>query len=67
MAGGHRGQAWSRQLRCGPLIARYDANQNGTIDRSEVIAAIRDYLFGRGDEAISKAEVIKLINLYLDG
>ena len=50
-----------------PLIVRYDANQNGTIERSEVIAAINDYLFGRGDEAISKAEVIKLINLYLDG
>ena len=50
-----------------PLIARYDANGNGTIERSEVIAAINDYLFGRGDEAISKAEVIKLINLYLFG
>ena len=50
-----------------PLIARYDANGNGTIERSEVIAAINDYLFGRGDEAFSKAEVIKLINLYLFG
>ena len=50
-----------------PLIARYDANGNGTIEKVEVIAAINDYLFGREDEAISKAEVIKLINLYLDG
>ena len=42
------------------------------IDRAEVIAAINDYLFGEGDEAISKAEVskaevIELINLYLFG
>ena len=34
------------------------------IEKSEVIAAINDYLFGEGDEAISKSEVIKLINLY---
>ena len=48
-----------------PLVARYDANGNGTIEKSEVIAAINDYLFGDVDEAISKAEVIRLINLYL--
>ena len=50
-----------------PLVARYDANGNGMIERGEVIAAINDYLFGEGDEAISKAEVIRLINLYLFG
>ena len=50
-----------------PLIARYDANDNGTIEKGEVIAAINDYLFGEGDEAISKSDVIKLINLYLFG
>ena len=49
------------------LVARYDANNNGTIEKSEVIKAIDDYLFGEGDQAISKAEVIKLINLYLFG
>ena len=48
-----------------PLIVRYDDNKNGTIEKSEVIAAINDYLFGEGDDAISKAEVIRLINLYL--
>ena len=48
-----------------PLIARYGANNNGTIEKSEVIKAINDYLFDDADEAISKAEVIKLINLYL--
>ena len=50
-----------------PLVARYDANGNGTIEKSEVIAAINDYLFGAVDEAISKSDVIKLINLYLFG
>ena len=50
-----------------PLIARYDANNNGTIEKGEVIKAINDYLLGAGDEAISKADVIQLINLYLFG
>ena len=49
------------------LVARYDTNNNGTIEKNEVIAAINDYLFGEGDQAISKAEVIRLINLYLFG
>ena len=48
------------------LVARYDANLNGAIDRSEVIQAINDYLFGEGN-AITRAEVIQLINLYLFG
>ena len=47
------------------LAARYDANGNGTIERSEVIAAIRDYLDGAA--GITRAEVIRLINLYLFG
>ena len=50
-----------------PLILRYDANGNMMIDRSEVLTAIYDYLFGVGDAVISKTEVIKLINLYLYG
>ena len=50
-----------------PLVARYDGNGNGMIDKVEVTKAINDYLFGEGDEAISKAEVIELINLYLFG
>ena len=49
-----------------PLITRYDANNNGTIEQSEVIKAITDYLFGEG-EPINQAEVIKLITLYLFG
>ena len=49
------------------LEDRYDANNNGTIEKKEVIEAIKDYLFGEGDEAISKGDVIRLINLYLFG
>ena len=45
-----------------PLVNRYDADNSGTIDKSEVITAINDYLF---EETLSKAEVIELINLYL--
>ena len=47
-----------------PLFARYDTNRNGVIDRSEVIAAINDYLDGEG---ITRADLMLLINLYLDG
>ena len=50
-----------------PLIVRYDTNENGLIERNEVIKAITDYIFGEGDPAISKSDVIKLINLYLFG
>ena len=49
-----------------PLVARYDANNNGTIEKNEVFQAINDYLFGEGD-SITKAEVFSLINLYLFG
>ena len=50
-----------------PLIVRYDVNVNGMIEKNEVINAITEYLFGDGDPAISKSDVIKLINLYLFG
>ena len=48
-----------------PLVARYDTDGDGTIDRSEVIKAINDYLSGQG--SITRADVIRLINLYLSG
>ena len=47
-----------------PLVARYDTNGNGKIEKNEVIKAINDYLF---NGALTKAEMIKLINLYLFG
>ncbi len=52
---------------CGDaLVDKYDANSNCTIQRGEVIAAINDYL-DEGDGAPTRADVIKLINRYLDG
>ena len=48
------------------MVSRYDTNVNGTIEKSEVIKAINDYLFGTGDP-ITKEQVIRLINLYLFG
>ena len=48
-----------------PLVAQYDDNGNGTIERGEVITAIREYLGGMG--GITRSEVIKLIRLYLTG
>ena len=49
------------------LIERYDTNGTPGIQRDEVITAIRDYLSGTGDDAPSRADVIKLIRLYLFG
>ena len=54
---------WCRCL----LEDRYDTNNNGRIDKNEVLEAINDYLFGEADAAISKGDVIKLIKLYLFG
>ena len=45
------------------VTIRYDANGNGLIEKSEVIQAINDYLFGGA--GITKGEVIRLINAYL--
>ena len=49
------------------LLQAYDANDNGMIEKSEMIAAINDALFGEGDDAITKAQMIEVINLYLYG
>ena len=45
------------------LLESYDANNNGQIDRPEVITGINDYLDNRG---ITRAQVFELINLYFD-
>ena len=44
----------------GPLGDRYDVNNNGSIERDEVIAAIRDYF----KDLISRDDVIVVIRLY---
>ena len=41
----------------------YDGDGDGIISKSEVIAAINDYLFGDG--SLSKEELVRIINLYL--
>ena len=50
--------AASNAAKAEDLVARYDANNNNSIERNEVIAAIRDYL--NGDEGIARADVIRL-------
>ena len=49
------------------LLDRYDADDSGSIEKSEVTAAINEYLFGTGADAISKEDIIEVINLYLFG
>ena len=44
------------EARLGP----YDLNGNNKIERSEVVAAVRDYF----DGLIAKAQVIELVKLY---
>ena len=47
----------------GPLGDRYDANGNGSIERDEIIAAIRDYF----NNLITRDDVIAVIRLYFTG
>ena len=42
------------------LLARYDEDGDGTIDRDEAIAAVADYFSGR----IGRDEVLEIIRLY---
>ena len=51
----------------GSLLERYDTDTSGDIDKDEAIAAINDYLFGEGADAITQDQVIEVINLYLFG
>ena len=41
------------------LLDRYDTNNNDQIDKGEVIEAIDDYLFGVGDDQLTKAQVTR--------
>ena len=45
------------------LVAKFDTNENGMIDRNEAIAALRRYL--DGDEDVSRNEAIAVLRLYL--
>ena len=47
----------------GPLGDRYDANDDGRIDRDEIFVAIDGYF----DGVITKTEVFELIDLYFSG
>jgi hypothetical protein len=47
-----------------PILDRFDDNDNGMIDRAEVIAAINRYLDGHA--AYTRTDIIGLINYYLD-
>ena len=51
----------------GVLGSSYDEDNDRMIDRDEVIEAITDYLYGEGDEGISKDDAITVIYLYLFG
>ena len=50
-----------------PLFARYDENDDGEIQKNEMIAAVNDYLYGEGDDAITQAQMIGIVNHYLFG
>ena len=45
------------------LLETYDENGNDQIDKSEAVAAIRDYIAGQ----IDKADVVEIIRLYITG
>ena len=47
-----------------PVLAMFDANKDGSIDRSEVIMAIDRYL--DGETGVTRDDVIAAINRYLD-
>ena len=51
----------------GVLGSRYDEDNDRVIDKGEVTEAITDYLFGEGNEGISKDDAITVIYLYLYG
>ena len=50
----------------GTLVDRYDTNDNEMIDRSEVLDAIDDFLFG-APGVIEKEDVLTLIDIFLFG
>ena len=49
------------------LDTRYDTNDSGTIEREEVLRAIRDYFSGDPEVAPSREEILEVISKYLAG
>ena len=48
------------------LDTRYDADDSGTIEREEILQAVRDYFAG-GPDAPDREEILELISIYLSG
>ena len=48
------------------LDTRYDTDDSGTIERDEILRAVRDYFAG-GPGAPTRDEILELVSLYLDG
>ena len=46
------------------LLDTYDVNDDGSIDRAEMVDALRDYLF---NETITRDDMVTLLRLYLFG
>ena len=53
----------------GSVVSRYDADNDGSISKLELMAAIGDYLFPTdpGNPAVTRAEVLELIQTHLFG
>ena len=49
------------------LDTRYDVNDSGTIEREEVMQAVRDFFSGDPGIAPTREEILELVSLYLSG
>ena len=49
------------------LDTPYDVNDSGTIEREEVLQAVRDFFSGDPEIAPSREEILDLVSLYLSG
>ena len=48
------------------LDTRYDDDDSGTIERDDILQAVRDYFAG-GPDAPGREEILELISIYLSG
>ena len=49
------------------LDTRYDVDDSRTIEREEILRAVRDYFHGDPEVAPSREEILDLISIYLSG